>query len=336
MRSLTALTAIMVAATIATALLNLYADAHAKLAREFRGFGANVAISGSDVEITKLSLQSGETATRLAYAAALDDDDHPVIVVGTDIDALRALTPYWKIKTEISAGTAILGGKAEDSIKWRTLRIGHRKLAVDPFLSVITGDADESRIFLPLSELQAIAPDIKPSVALVAVPGDSDHVRARIAELRAAAPQYRIEPIRNIVDTQLSVLTKMHAVMWLSTLLIATIAALSLWASLSAAVLERCRDIAILKALGASSLNVTYMFLLEQIAVGLVGALLGYIFGCIISALIGYINFHSIVVPRIAVLPWIILGATLIVIVGALIPLQRLQKIAPAAILKGE
>src|SRR4051812_48628033 len=335
-RSITALTAILVAATIATVLLNLYSDAHAKFASEFRGFGANVAISGVNINTAALALQPGEIAVPFSYVFATTAAEEPVVGVGTDLDALLRLNTFWNVRRVNEPGNAVFGAKTFALKGNKSISVNNTTLDLTPSSVVTTGDADESRIFISLERLRQLQPNTRTQVVMLAVPGDPERVKTRIAQLRAADPQYTIEPVRNIVDTQVSVLTKMHAVMWLSTLLIATIAALSLWASLSAGVLERRRDFAVLKALGASQLNVTYTFLLEQIAIGLVGALLGYVLGCILAALIGYINFHSIVGPRIEVLPWIIVGATLIVIVGALIPLQRLQKITPAAILKGE
>jgi putative ABC transport system permease protein len=128
----------------------------------------------------------------------------------------------------------------------------------------------------------------------------------------------------------------MRSVLLLSTILIAAIAALSLLASLSASVLERRRDFAVLKALGASRAEVNGLFLLEGLALSLVGSALGFVLGCAASALIGYLNFHSSVRPRFEILPWIALGAVIITVIGALLPLQRLQKIQPAAMLKGE
>jgi putative ABC transport system permease protein len=334
-RSFTALAAVTIAATVATALLNLYFDTQSKLTREFHRFGANTVITGASIDASKLPLRSGEIAIPLAYGTAVDPNEQPVVVVGTNVEELWHLSS-WKTKTEISAGTAILGGKAEDHIKWRNLRIGDRELTVDPFLSVTTGDADESRIFIPLDELQKVAREIKPTVALLSIPGDPAQIEARITELRHSLPDYKIEPVRQIVATQASVLTRMRSVLLLSTALIAIIAALSLLASLSASVLERRRDFAVLKALGASQTSVSGLFLFEVIAIGLAGALLGYLLGCAISALIGLVNFHSAVRPRIAVLPWVAGGSLLITFLGALLPLQRLQKIQPAAMLKGE
>jgi len=335
-RSLNALAAVTIAATVATALLNLYFDTQAKLTREFRRFGANVVISGSAIDTATLPLRSGELAVPLAYATATDASGQAVVIVGTGVHALRSLNSFWKTDKSFADGSALLGARAARQIKWQALHAGDKPISVAPSETIITGDADESRIFIPLADLQTVVPDTKPTVALLSIPGDAAQIESRIAELRRSLPDYRIEPVRQIVATQASVLTRMRSVLLLSTALIAIIAALSLLASLSASVLERRRDFAVFKALGASQTSVSSMFLLESLAIGIAGALLGYLLGCAISALIGYINFHSAVRPRLTVLPWIAAGSLLITLLGALLPLQRLQKIQPAAMLKGD
>jgi putative ABC transport system permease protein len=335
-RSFTALAAVTIAATVATALLNLYFDTQSKLTREFRRFGANAVLSGAAIDTSHLPLRSGEISAPLAFANATDANDQPVVIVGTDVRALRSLNSFGKTDKSFPAGSALLGAKAATHIKWQSLRVGDRPLPVAPSETITTGDADESRFFIPLADLQKVVPNAKPTIALLSIPGDSTQIESRIAELRRALPTYKVEPVRQIVATQASVLARMRSVLLLSTALIAIIAALSLLASLSASVLERRRDFAVFKALGASQSSVSGMFLLEALAIGTAGALLGYLLGCAISALIGYINFHSAVRPRLAVLPWIAAGSLLITFLGALLPLQRLQKIQPAAMLKGE
>src|SRR5579864_3545236 len=47
-RALSALFAMVVAAAVATAMLNLYVDVQAKLRREFRNYGANIILVGKD------------------------------------------------------------------------------------------------------------------------------------------------------------------------------------------------------------------------------------------------------------------------------------------------
>src|SRR5246127_1931820 len=47
-RAASALFAMVVAAAVATAMLNLYVDVQAKLRREFRNYGANIILVGKD------------------------------------------------------------------------------------------------------------------------------------------------------------------------------------------------------------------------------------------------------------------------------------------------
>ena len=47
-RAVSALFAMIVAATVATAMLNLYVDVQAKLHREFRNYGANIILVNKD------------------------------------------------------------------------------------------------------------------------------------------------------------------------------------------------------------------------------------------------------------------------------------------------
>src|SRR5208283_3156533 len=47
-RAAAALFAMVVAAAVATAMLNLYIDVQAKLRREFRNYGANIVLVGKD------------------------------------------------------------------------------------------------------------------------------------------------------------------------------------------------------------------------------------------------------------------------------------------------
>jgi putative ABC transport system permease protein len=349
-RSFTALAAVAIAATVATALLNLYFDTQSKLTREFRRFGANVVIQGNDIDPMQVQakLQPAERFVPYAFATA-ESRSGPIVIVGTDLDELLKLNDFWKRELNPSMKSlpinAVLGARAyERAIDSRSeyptlageIMINGNPIPIAAIAKVTTGDANDSRIFVPLKSLLSLAPDSKVTVIEIAVPSTPAEIDRRVAELRNQLPQFRIEPVRQIVATQASVLTRMRSVLLLSTALIAIIAAISLLASLSASVLERRRDFAVFKALGASQTSVSGMFLAEALAIGLAGALLGYLLGCAVSALIGYVNFHSAVRPRIAVLPWIATGSLLITLLGALLPLQRLQKIQPAAMLKGE
>src|SRR5277367_3699296 len=104
-RAVAALIAMIVAAAVATALMNLYVDVQAKLRTEFRNYGANVVVVGKDGQmlpadaLTKVvSVLGAQTlAVPFSYAVARTKDGQSVVVVGTDFARARQLNHWWKV-----------------------------------------------------------------------------------------------------------------------------------------------------------------------------------------------------------------------------------------------
>ena len=91
----------IVAAAVATAMMNLYVDVQAKLRTEFRNYGANVVIVAKDGQslpadaLAKVEsvLGAKTLAVPFAYAVARTKDGQSVVVVGTDFARARQLNP---------------------------------------------------------------------------------------------------------------------------------------------------------------------------------------------------------------------------------------------------
>jgi putative ABC transport system permease protein len=101
-------------------------------------------------------------------------------------------------------------------------------------------------------------------------------------------------------------------------------------------VLDRRRDFAIMKALGASERLIGGFFAAEAAMLGAVGAVLGFAIGVGVAAWIGRANFHAPVVPRFSVLPFVLLGSVLVALIAAAAPISLLRRVQPAMILRGE
>src|ERR1700704_3961939 len=91
-RAAAALFAMVVAAAVATAMMNLYIDVQAKLRTEFRNYGANVVVVAKEGQslsadaLAKLdsSLGPKTRAVPFSYAVARTQDGKSIVVVGTD------------------------------------------------------------------------------------------------------------------------------------------------------------------------------------------------------------------------------------------------------------
>src|ERR1700745_523445 len=98
-RAASALLAMVVAAAVTTAMLNLYVDVQAKLRREFRNYGANlilVAKDGASLPGEALGRVDSVLAGRgiaapFSLIVARTTGGQPVVVAGTDFDRVRQL-----------------------------------------------------------------------------------------------------------------------------------------------------------------------------------------------------------------------------------------------------
>src|SRR5271157_3190962 len=102
-RAASALLAMVVAAAVATAMMNLYVDVQAKLRTEFRNYGANIILVGRDgaslpantiTQVDSVLAGRGITAP-FAMIVARTSDGQAIVVAGTDFDRVRQLDNWW-------------------------------------------------------------------------------------------------------------------------------------------------------------------------------------------------------------------------------------------------
>ena len=121
-----------------------------------------------------------------------------------------------------------------------------------------------------------------------------------------------------------------------SVVLIALTVGVSVLATMSASVLERRRDFALMRALGGSAGQLLRLFLLEALLLATAGVVLGWVLGSGVAWAISELNFDTATMPRMAVLPVVLLLNLGIAAVAAVLPARVLRGLEPAALLKGE
>jgi len=114
--------------------------------------------------------------------------------------------------------------------------------------------------------------------------------------------------------------------------LIMTVAAVNIVASLVLLVMEKTRDIAILKTMGASTRSVRRIFMLQGLIIGLAGTLAGTVFGCATIYVLD--RFKLIHVPidvyQISYVPFVLQPLDFVSVVAAAILVSFLATIYPA------
>lgn len=349
-RSLAALVAMTVSAAVTTALLTLYADLDAKLHHEFRSFGANIVVTARDTSkgFTKDDLQRAQdaagasaNAAAFGYAVATTDRGTPVVVAGTNFDAARRLNAWWQVDSwplPTQSNAALVGQRAANfttDAQTVQLTFAAKPLTLQAASMLRTGGDEDSRIYIPMTTFTAWT-GAPASVIEVQVSGGAAQIESAIARLKQQLPEAKIEPVRKLLEGESRIVDKTHALMYGAVILIALTVAVSVLATLSASVLERRRDFALMKALGGSQTHLMVMFLLEALILALAGVAAGFILGSAAAWTISQLNFHTSSLPRLTVVPAVLLLNLVIAGLAALFPVRVLRRLQPAALLKGE
>lgn len=365
-RAASALLAMVVAAAVATAMLNLYVDAQAKLRREFRNYGANIILVGQNNDSLPAdalahvdSILAGRgIAAPFALVVARTSDGQPIVVAGADFNRVRQLDKWWSVshwpgdsptaaredgdrldRPEEQAHPALVGVRALPLVSPNHepfhLEFHGQRIEAFPAATVQTGAAEDSRIYLPLDAFEAWT-GVLPSTIQVGASGSPEEVNLIMNQLAHSIPAADVKPVRQIMEGEARVLGKTRATVLTASALIILTAALCVLSTLMGWVFDRRRDFAIMKALGASGRMLNGFFAAEAAALGATGAVLGFVLGIGIAAWIGRVNFHAPVVPRLSVFPIVLVGSTVVTLISAILPISLLGRVQPAVILRGE
>jgi putative ABC transport system permease protein len=338
-----------VSAGVATALLTLYADLDAKLHKEFRSFGANIVITANAnaplrpdaFDRVRQAGGADALAAEFAYAVATTDTGTPVVVAGTDFAAVKRLDSWWQVDAwpdPAVANAALLGQRAAQFVGNEHavgLTYAGHPVTLQGAGRIKTGGDEDSRIYISLAAFTAWT-GVGPSVIELQVPGGAKRVEATMARLQRELPDVQVQPVRQLVEGESKIVDRTHALMYGTVLLIALTVAVSVLATLSASVLERRRDFALMKALGGSQQLLMGMFLLEALVLAMAGVAAGFVVGSAAAWAISEGNFHTATLPHLSVLPLVLLLNVAIAAMAALLPVRVLRGLQPAALLKGE
>jgi putative ABC transport system permease protein len=347
-RAASALLAMVVAAAVATAMMNLYVDVQAKLRTEFRNYGANVVVVAKESQALPVdvlgkiesALGPKTLAVPFAYAVARTKNGQSVVVVGTDFARARQLNHWWNVTRWPAAQTeALIGMRAAAVVTSNRqpfeLSFQGRTIELTPAGLLQTGAGEDSRIYLDQSAFQTWT-GVTPTMIEIAVNGTAQEVEQSMRRLAQGLPSADVRPVRQIMEGEANVLNKTRATLYAAAALIVLTSALCVLATLIGWVLDRRRDFAIMKALGASERLVNGFFAAEAAAMGVIGAILGFVIGIGVAAWIGRVNFHAPVVPRFSVFPYVLAGSIAVALISAILPIGLLRRVQPAIILRGE
>jgi putative ABC transport system permease protein len=179
---------------------------------------------------------------------------------------------------------------------------------------------------------------MKGGVTLVelSIPGETRDVESAVHRLAGLLPGLEVRPIRQIVYSEGKVLGTIRWLLLSLTILILVIIALCVMATMTAIVLERRKDIGVMKALGAADALLMRLFMTEGAGLGLVGGALGYGVGVLVARGLAERLFGVTLGLNAWTLP-VVCGLTVaLAMIAAQVPVRIVRAIQPTVVLKGE
>jgi putative ABC transport system permease protein len=282
-------------------------------------------------------------------------NDVPVIVAGTRFDQVALINSWWKVEGQWLSGRDAASGarEATDSADCMvgkeaaktlglvpgsqlTLRYADRQIPLVVKGIVTAGGSDDSQVFVDLGIAQSLA-GLEGRIGLVqiSVRGSAPEIENVVNQLSQALPALDVLPVRQLAAAEGRLLERIRGLLFATVFLILLMTALGVLAAMAGLALERRRDVGLMKALGGSVRRVMRFFLAEATAVGIVGGVIGWAVGMLLSAWIGQRVFATSITPRLIVLP-VTVGLMIAVSLAGALPLRLLGRVRPAEILRGE
>ncbi len=282
---------------------------------------------------------------------------------------MAPIAPWWKIEGELPADTVARNPSAPVmALVGRALaeRYGLRPRGRawlrpegdgEPLLLHVSGlleagGLEDETIYLPLAAAQRftarpgeldrvlvsalIKPGFPPAPDAGADPEGFErwfctpYVTSVAYDLDRTLPGVEARPVAQLVEAEGRVVHRLNLLMLLLTLAVMIAAAFGVMSTMTAIVVERTREFALQRSLGATRGTLSRHLVLETFAVGLLGGAIGSAAGLLLSQLAGRAAF-GVAIPFHPLVPLVgLVVALLVTAAGAWLPLRWATRLSPA------
>jgi len=277
---------------------------------------------------------------------------------------VRATHPWWKVQGAWPADGSrqlLAGERLAARQGWRSgdvLQLDGQEATIVGILSA-AGDEDNA-LLAPLSLVQAI--ERRPGavrrvyVSALTKPEDdfarrdprtmspamrdrwycSPYAASIAFQLQEALPGARAQPIRQVAQSEGVVLSRITGLLWLISLAALAASALAVSTTMATAVLERRKEVGLMKSLGAREAVVAAIFFSEAAILALAGGMAGFLLGTALARSLAQRVFGSPAQVSPMVFPVVLALALLLMLGSSLVPIRRALRFDPGVVLRGD
>ncbi len=329
----------------------------------FEGFGGQRTTSGKN--LTEDDVRVVKTTPGVLYVNGIVSDRGKVVYSGENSDSTvqGVDTTSWRfmITTQLASGrylmagdinSVVIGNRLANGVFKNNISVGDQITIEEKIFKVVgilqsggSGGGD-SGVYIPKETARQIfGLDFRRVDSITAKVSDASNIAnitSNIQERLRISRHLQLGKEDFTVSNTLAVQSQISSVTSTITLFLGAIAGISLLVgaigisnTMFTSVMERTRQIGILKSLGATDSEVMKIFVTEASIIGLVGGVIGALLGLAVSQLISIIgSFNTLVTPELfisAMLFAVVVGA-----VSGYFPAKRAAALQPVDALRYE
>ncbi|EGL38582.1 efflux ABC transporter, permease protein [Parvimonas sp. oral taxon 110 str. F0139] len=202
---------------------------------------------------------------------------------------------------------------------------------------ITTGGKEESFIFLNIDKLNEIVEDTTKIDSIeCSIEANHNELDTFAKNLSNKLPNVIGSAVKRVTQSQDTVLNKLTALILLVNIVILVLTTISVSTTMMAIIAERRKEIGLKKALGAHNKEIIMDFIGESVLLGLIGGVIGVIFGFIFAQRVSLSVFGRTITFQYILIPVIVVISVLVTTAGCILPVKKAVDIDPALVLKGE
>ena len=302
-------------------------------------------------------------------------DHHISLPTGEELDAgMNSLRSWWDItdgswidEKTIDASSIMVGDALAEKEGWKvgdTVRLtGQSGEGTYTVAGIFNAGGDEDgHIYMQLDEAQALSgldgcvnsievsalttPDNELAIKAAKDPSSltiaqyetwycTAYVSSICYQIQEVITNSVANAVRQVADSEGAILDKTQLLMILITILAMIGSALGICNLVTASVMERSRELGLVKALGAYNRSVMAPVLTEILITAIVGGIAGFFAGIGFAQIIGHSVFNSSIEIRPMLIPIVTIMVLLVTFAGCIPALRTILKLEPTVVLHG-
>lgn len=365
---------VIVAAAAIVAVVTIFTEATQGLYEESNKFGANIIVRPEVKTIPLVagstsvgSLFAGENyieESEIARIYTIKDNaslavvaprlygiaqigNSSVVIMGVDPEKEKQLKSWWNVKgqwlsaenseqPEVMIGSDISGplGLMEGSL----ITLTQGNISVDARVAGViesTGGNEDGYVILPLAVSQyLLGKEGKVSSLEVRALCNSCPVEEMSEQIEGVLPGLEARAMSQIVQNEMATIEHAQSSAMIVSIITMLVSTLTVASTMLASVNEKLKEIGIMRAVGASDMQVVSMLFFEGAIIGAVGGIIGFFVGTTASFIAAPLLVSVTPSPMWVALPLVIGICILTGMVASLVPARRALGIDPAEVLR--